>query len=212
MLPDRNPGDAKLLRKYLAGKMITIILKSFQYMLLRCVNLHFINVNHCTSPCQSPPCLTIPITLHTITPYLNTKMKHRSYTVLAITTSLLEEAALVAVVLWLLPGVAINIPLWGLILMMIALGVYNYINYRLGKKALTKKPMISPDIGSRGRAATPISPTGYVRVNGELWRASSNSTIDAGEEIAVVGIEGMTLLISPIEKDNRTRKADTFSG
>ena len=139
-------------------------------------------------------------------------MKYRRYTALAITTSLLEEAALMAVVLWLLPKVAINIPFWGLILMMIALGVYNYINYRLGKKALTKKPMISLDIGSRGRTTTPISPKGYVRVNGELWQASSNSTIDAGEEIAVVGIEGMTLLISPVEKDNRTRKADTFSG
>jgi membrane protein implicated in regulation of membrane protease activity len=139
-------------------------------------------------------------------------MKHRRYTALAITTSLLEEAALVAVVLLLLPRVAINIPLWGLIIMMIALGVYNYINYRLGKKALIKKPMISPDIGSRGRTTTPVSLKGYVRINGELWQASSNSTIDAGEEITVVGIEGMTLLISPVENDNRTRKADAFSG
>jgi len=118
----------------------------------------------------------------------------------------------VAVVLWLLPRVTINIPLWGLILMMIALGVYNYINYRLSKKALVKKPRISLDIGSRGRTITPISPKGYVRVNGELWQASSSSTIDAGEEIAIVGIEGMTLLIRPIEKENRTRKADAFSG
>jgi membrane protein implicated in regulation of membrane protease activity len=138
-------------------------------------------------------------------------MQHRRYTVLAVVTSLLEQVALVAVVLWLLPRAAINIPLWGLILMMIALGIYNYTNYRLGKKALTKKPMISPDIGSRGRAATPISPTGYVRVNGELWRASSSATIDAGEEIIVVGINGMKLLISSIEKDNSLRKVDTFS-
>jgi membrane protein implicated in regulation of membrane protease activity len=139
-------------------------------------------------------------------------MKHRRYTLLAITTSLLEQAALVSVVLWLLPRAAINIPIWGLILMMIALGTYNYINYRLGKKALTKKPIISLDIGSRGLAATPISPTGYVRVNGELWRASSNSNIDAGEEISVVGIEGMKLLVSPVEKDNRTGEGDKFSG
>jgi membrane protein implicated in regulation of membrane protease activity len=139
-------------------------------------------------------------------------VKYRGYTALTITTTLLEEAALVAVVLWLLPRVTINIPLWGLILIMIALGVYNYINYRLSKKALVKKPVVSPDIGSRGRTITPISPKGYVRVNGELWQALSNSTINAGEEIAIVGIEGMTLLISPIEKDNRTRKADAFSG
>jgi membrane-bound serine protease (ClpP class) len=156
--------------------------------------------------------LTIPITLHTIIAYANIKMKDRRYTALAITTSLLGQAALVAVVLWLLPSVGVNIPLWGLILMMIALGTYNYINYRLGKKTLTKKPMISLDIGSRGRAATHISPTGYVRVNGELWRASSNASIDAGEEISVVGIEGMTLLVSTIEKDDCTRKTDTFSG
>ena len=137
-------------------------------------------------------------------------MKYRRYTVLTITTTLLEEAALVAVVLWLLPRVAINIPIWGLIIMMVALGVYNSINYRLSKKALVKKPMISPDIGSRGRTTTPISPTGYVRVNGELWRASSSSTIDAGEEIAVAGMEGMTLLISPVEKADHECKGDTL--
>jgi membrane protein implicated in regulation of membrane protease activity len=139
-------------------------------------------------------------------------MKYRRYTALTITTSLLEQAALVAVVLWLLPKVAINIPLWGLILMMIALGLYNYITYRLGKKALDKKPMISPYIGSRGRTTTPVSPKGYVRVNGELWQASSNSIIDSGEEIAVVGIEGMTLLVSPVQKDSSTSKADVSSG
>jgi len=116
----------------------------------------------------------------------------------------------VAVVLWLLPRVAINIPIWGLIIMMIALGVYNSINYRLSKKALVKKPMISPDIGSRGRTTTPISPKGYVRVNGELWQASSSSTIDAGEEIAVAGMEGMTLLISPVEKADHECKGDTL--
>jgi membrane protein implicated in regulation of membrane protease activity len=138
-------------------------------------------------------------------------MKYRRYTILTITTSLLEQAALVAVVLWLLPRATINIPIWGLIFMMVALGAYNYINYRLGKKALVKKPMTSLDIGSRGKAATRVSPKGYVRVNGELWQASSNSTIDAGEEITVVGIEGMTLLIIPVEKDNLTHKADAFS-
>jgi membrane-bound serine protease (ClpP class) len=139
-------------------------------------------------------------------------MKYRRYTVLSIVTTLLEEAALAAVVLWLLPRFGINIPLWGLILMVVALGVYAFVTYRLGMKALVKKPMISPHIGSRGRTTTPISPRGYVRINGELWQASSSSTIDAGEEIAVVGMEGMTLLISPVEKDNHARKVDAFPG
>jgi membrane protein implicated in regulation of membrane protease activity len=149
--------------------------------------------------------------LHIITVDFNTKVKYKRYVALAITTSLLEQAILVAVVLWLLPRVAINIPLWGLILMIIALGAYNYATYRLGKKALVRKPIISPDIGNTGRTATLISPRGYVRVNGELWQASCNSAIGAGEEIIVVGIQGMTLLINRIEKNDRMR-ADASSG
>ncbi len=113
------------------------------------------------------------------------------------------------VVLWLLPRIGINIPLWGLIIMMVALGTYAWVAYRLGRKALDKKPIFSPDVGSRGRTTTPISPTGYVRVNGELWRASSSSTIGAGEEIAVAGIDGMTLLVSPVKKAGHEYKGDT---
>ena len=135
-------------------------------------------------------------------------MKYKRYTAHTIITTLLEETALVAVVLWLLPRFGINIPLWGLILMMVALGTYAWVAYRLGRKALDKKPISSPDVGSRGRTTTPISPTGYVRVNGELWRASSSSNIGAGEEIAVAGREGMTLLVSPVEKAGHERKID----
>ena len=127
-------------------------------------------------------------------------MNYKRYTLLTITTSLLEQAVLVLVVLWLLPRVAIDIPLWGLVLMMAALGAYSCMSYRLGKKALARKPIVWPDVGSKGRTTTLISPKGYVRVNGELWQASSSSTIHVGEEIIVVGIEGMTLVINPAEK------------
>jgi len=133
-------------------------------------------------------------------------MKHKAYTVHNLITTLLEEAALAAVVLWLLPMFGINIPLWGLILMIAALGAYAWVNYRLGRKALDKKPIISPDVGSRGQTTTPISPTGYVRVNGELWRALSSSTINADEEIVVVGMKEMTLLVSSVEKVNHECK------
>jgi len=130
-------------------------------------------------------------------------MKGRRFTAYATITDLLEEAALVAVVLWLLPRLGINIPLWGLILLMIALGAYSYMTYRLSKKALDKKPIISPDIGSKGRATTPLTPEGYVRISSERWKASSiNSTIDTGGEVIVVGIEGMTLLVAPLNKGN----------
>ncbi len=136
-------------------------------------------------------------------------MKGRKFTAYATITSLLEELALVAVVLWLLPRLGINIPLWGLALLMIALGVYSYMTYQLGKKALDKKPIVSPDIGNRGKATTPLTPTGYVRLGTELWKASStDSSIEAGEEVVVIGMQGVTLLVAPLNKGNHGTDAD----
>jgi len=123
------------------------------------------------------------------------------YTIYFILTALFEEIALVTAVLWLLPKLSINVPLWGLALMAAGLGTYSYLTSKLSKEALDKKPVISPDIDSRGKAATPLTPNGYVRVNNELWKASSvDSTIDANEEVVVVGIEGMTLKIESLER------------
>lgn len=125
-------------------------------------------------------------------------MDLKAYTAHTIVTTLLEGVALVLVVLWLLPMFGVNIPLWGLILATTALGTYSFVNYRISRRALARRPIVSPDVGSRGRATTLISPTGYVRVNGELWPASSQSTVGPGEEIAVAGMEQMRLLISPV--------------
>jgi hypothetical protein len=75
MLPDRNPGDAKLLRKCLARKITTTCSKSFQYLLLGFVNLHFLNVNHGTGFCQLTCCLTISITLHIINAWFKGRLE-----------------------------------------------------------------------------------------------------------------------------------------
>jgi len=130
-------------------------------------------------------------------------MKGKGYTAYALITTLLEEVALAAVVLWLLPRFGINIPLWGLILMMAAWGAVSYIIYRLGKRALDKKPIISPMVGSKCTATMPLTPKGYVRVGSELWQASSTgSTIAAGQEVTIVGTKGLTLLVAPLDEDN----------
>ena len=96
---------------------------------------------------------------------------------------------------------------------MVALGAYAYITYRLGKKALGKKPIISPEaiVGNKSKATTLLAPKGYVRVGGELWRAWASSTINAGQEVIVVGREGMTLLVSPVGNDNHGSKVEAHS-
>ena len=128
-------------------------------------------------------------------------MTKKGYIVFSIITGLLEEAALAAVVLWLLPLLGINIPIWGLILLMVAYGVKEGISYRIGARALGRKPVVSPEamVGCCGKATTPLAPDGYVRVEGELWRAlSTGPNIDKGDEIVVVEVKRLSLFVAPL--------------
>ena len=129
-------------------------------------------------------------------------MRRKGYIVYSIATGLLEEAALAAVVLWLLPLLGVNIPIWGLILLMVAYGVKEGITYRIGARALQRKPVLSSEgmVGCCGEATTPLAPDGYVRVEGELWRASSTGPkIDEGDEIVVVEVRRLTLFVAPMQ-------------
>jgi len=52
--------------------------------------------------------------------------------------------------------------------------------------------------GAIGVVREPIDPTGYVFVNGELWRArSTGEAIPNGEFVRVVEVDGLTLLVAP---------------
>lgn len=118
--------------------------------------------------------------------------------ILAILSSLLEEAALVAVVLWGLPKLGINIPLAGLIALVLALTAYAVITYRLGSRALKKKPVagLTDMVGSKGKVVSPLDPEGLVRIQGELWQCRSvDRRIDVGEEVTVVGQDGLKLIV-----------------
>ena len=50
-------------------------------------------------------------------------------------------------------------------------------------------------VGTTGRVVTPCVPLGQVRVQGELWRAHCAEGADAGEEVRVVALDGLTLLV-----------------
>jgi len=56
-------------------------------------------------------------------------------------------------------------------------------------------------IGLKGQAETAIEPEGRVFVRGELWRARSQTKIAAGENVRVVGVEGLTLEVDLAERD-----------
>jgi len=133
-------------------------------------------------------------------------MRRKGYTTFSIVTALLGEGAIVAIVLWLLPLWGVNIPIWSLILLLVAFGVYQAVAYRIGKRALEREPVVSPQamVGCCGKVATPLAPDGYVQVEGELWRAlSTGSNIDKDEEIVVVEIKRLTLFVAPLSTHTR---------
>ena len=119
--------------------------------------------------------------------------------ILAIVSTLLEEAALVAIVFWGLPRFGIYIPLWGLVLLMIAWCAYNVYAYRIGSRALRRKPVagLTVMVDSKGEVVSRLAPEGFVRIKGELWQATSvDKNIKVGEEVTVVGQDGLKLVVT----------------
>ena len=137
-------------------------------------------------------------------------MKGKGYTVYSIITVLLEEAGLAIAIIWLLPEFGIEISLWVLVLLMVALGAWSFIAYRLGKKALDKEAP-SPTqamVGCKGIATMPLDTEGIIQIRGELWKARASSAIDKDKEVVVVGIEGLTLLVTPLPESNHGANED----
>ena len=70
--------------------------------------------------------------------------------------------------------------------------------YRLVRHTLRAPPPAL--VGARGRVVERLAPGGWVRVAGELWRAEARGTaIDAGAEVVVRGVQGLTLRVEPAE-------------
>ncbi len=126
----------------------------------------------------------------------------------AVVNTLLEEAALAIIVLWVLPKVGVQIPLWGLIVLMVVWGAYSVITYRIGSRALNKKLLVGlPDmVGSKGKVVSRLAPEGMVRIRGELWVAKSVSgEMKPGEEVIVVKQDKLKLIVSKSSNTNDLR-------
>ncbi|MCJ7515012.1 MAG: hypothetical protein MUO89_03450 [Dehalococcoidia bacterium] len=128
------------------------------------------------------------------------------YTLQAVISSIIEEILLVAVVLWLLPHFFnINVPLWGLAILMVALALYSGIMYRVGRQTFFIKPRVAAEniIGSEGKVTKPLAPEGYVKVQGVLWKAMCHGLeLGVGDEVEVTGMEGLRLVVKPKKGDS----------
>ena len=117
---------------------------------------------------------------------------------LTILATLVEEMAVILIVLLVLPRLGIHIPLPVFIALMAGLGVWAVISYRAASRALRKKPIVGLPamVGSQGKVVSPLAPGGFVRIKDELWEAKSGGRrINTGEEVIVVKQNGLKLVV-----------------
>jgi membrane-bound ClpP family serine protease len=123
--------------------------------------------------------------------------------ILAIISTILEEAALAVIVLVGLPELGINLPLVLLILLMIAWVAIAVFSYRAGSQALRRQPIVGLGtmVGSRGKVIKPLQSEGLIKTGAELWRAKTiDVDIDTGIEVIVIGQDGKILLVRPLDE------------
>ncbi len=62
-------------------------------------------------------------------------------------------------------------------------------------------------IGQSGIARSPLSPSGQVVVLGEIWNAYSSIPVAVAEPVIVRGIDGLTLIVEPVNQPVSSRQA-----
>jgi membrane-bound serine protease (ClpP class) len=63
-------------------------------------------------------------------------------------------------------------------------------------------------VGMRAEVVAALHPAGQVRVNGELWEATSTPSADVGETVVVRGMDGLTLMVEPLMQRGSSHSDD----
>ncbi|MDD4635921.1 MAG: NfeD family protein [Dehalococcoidales bacterium] len=129
-------------------------------------------------------------------------MKPNTRLIIAIITNIIEIVAIVVIVRVALPYWEINIPVYGLLLIIIVWLLFSVVIYRIGSHALDRKVMTGLPFmeGTRGVVVKDLSPEGTVKIQGEYWSAYSEVALSKGQEVEVVSEKGMVLVVRPVEK------------
>ncbi len=96
-----------------------------------------------------------------------------------------------------------NIPTWAVWTFTIIWIIKDFILFPFVWRAYEKGDP-NTIIGSKGIAVDELSPSGYVRINNELWRAKvieSDSAIEKDKIVTVKDLDGLTLIVQAGEKD-----------
>ena len=111
---------------------------------------------------------------------------------------LLDEAIVVGLVLLVLWALGIKIPLLIAIPVALLLGALIFVIHKAVIPTFHKKRITGSEgmIGLKGKVTEPLMPVGVVRVGDEYWKARAvDENITAGEEVEILGLDGLTLKV-----------------
>ena len=116
---------------------------------------------------------------------------------------LLDEVAALGLVYLVLWGFKIAIPLWFAIVIALLLGTFVFITHKVIIPSFHKEQVTGSEgmIGMEGKVVEPLNPSGFVRVEGELWKAkAAGEDIAAGEDVEILGLKKLTLEVKRKER------------
>ncbi len=117
--------------------------------------------------------------------------------------SLFQLPAIIALILILIMlRMLLNIPMWSVWVSIIIWIVKDIILFPFVWRSYDKwnTGPTGSLIGLSGQVIERIAPSGYVKVNGEIWRAeleSYSSPVNIGETVEIVSSQGHTLIVKP---------------
>jgi len=129
---------------------------------------------------------------------LRKRRSGRWHTIYSLISTAIEELALAALLLWVMPAFGVQVPVWGVVAVLACFTVYACVMYRIGHPTVLYGDVTGPEaiVGSIGTVET-IQPEIFIKVQGELWKASCpDGELKVGEEVTVTDIEGLSLTVS----------------
>lgn len=121
----------------------------------------------------------------------------RWHTIYSLISSFIQELAIAALLLWLLPDLGVQVPPWLTIAVLALFPIYCYIMYRIGHPTVLYGDVTGADsiVGSMGTVES-VMPEAFVRVQGELWKASCpDGEMKVGDEVIITAIDGLSLTV-----------------
>ena len=117
---------------------------------------------------------------------------------LIVLVALIDDIAALALVFVILWAFHVDIPVYLLVIIGILAGIVIFIIHRAIVPSLRLRKVTGKEgmMGEVGEVAKTLKPQGVIKVRDEYWQAESeNGNISRGEEVEIIGINGLTLKV-----------------